>query len=72
MLSACNTAASDGVGAEALSGLARAFIYAGARSLVVSHWDVLDDETVLLMSDYSNAAARISHFRMARHYSRLS
>ena len=40
VLSACNTASSDGVGAEALSGLARAFLYAGARSLVVSHWDV--------------------------------
>jgi CHAT domain-containing protein len=51
VLSACNTAASDGVGAEALSGLARAFFYAGARSLIVSHWDVLDDETVQLMSD---------------------
>ena len=51
ILSACNTAASDGVGAEALSGLARAFFYAGARSLVVSHWDVLDEETVQLMSD---------------------
>jgi CHAT domain-containing protein len=51
VLSACNTAASDGVGAEALSGLARAFFYAGARSLMVSHWDVLDDETVQLMSD---------------------
>jgi CHAT domain-containing protein len=51
VLSACNTAASDGVGAEALSGLARAFFYAGARSLVVSNWDVLDDETALLMSD---------------------
>jgi CHAT domain-containing protein len=42
VLSACNTASSDGVGAEALSGLARAFLYAGARSLVVSHWDVND------------------------------
>ena len=51
VLSACNTAASDGVGAEALSGLARAFFYAGARSLVVSHWDVLDDATALLMTD---------------------
>jgi CHAT domain-containing protein len=38
ILSACNTAASDGApGAEALSGLASAFIYAGARSLLVSH-----------------------------------
>jgi CHAT domain-containing protein len=51
VLSACDTAASDGVGAEALSGLARAFLYAGARSLVVSHWDVLDEETARLMSD---------------------
>ena len=42
VLSACNTASSDGVGAEALSGLAQAFFYAGARSLVVSHWDVND------------------------------
>jgi CHAT domain-containing protein len=31
MLSACNTAAGDADGAEALSGLARAFFYAGAR-----------------------------------------
>src|SRR6266436_2351931 len=31
--------------------VARAFFYAGARSLVVSHWDVLDDGTALLMSD---------------------
>jgi len=41
MLSACNTAASDGrVGAEGLSGLAKSFFYAGARSLLVSHWYV--------------------------------
>jgi CHAT domain-containing protein len=39
ILSACNTAgAGDTVGAEALSGLARAFFYAGARALLVSHW----------------------------------
>jgi CHAT domain-containing protein len=64
VLSACNTAASDGVGAEALSGLARAFFYAGARSLVVSHWDVLDDETALLMSDLfkrSSQSQSLSH-----------
>lgn len=41
VLSACNTAAgSGGEGAEALSGLARAFFYAGARALLVSHWAV--------------------------------
>ena len=31
VLSACNTAAGDKPGAEALSGLARAFFYAGAN-----------------------------------------
>jgi CHAT domain-containing protein len=40
VLSACNTAAGDTPGAEALSGLARAFFYAGARALLVSHWAV--------------------------------
>ena len=32
VLSACNTIAGDKPGAEALSGLARAFFYAGARA----------------------------------------
>jgi CHAT domain-containing protein len=40
VLSACNTAEGDKPGAEALSGLARAFFYAGARALMVSHWTV--------------------------------
>ena len=40
VLSACNTIAGDKPGAEALSGLARAFFYAGARALIVSHWSV--------------------------------
>jgi CHAT domain-containing protein len=44
VLSACNTAAGDGTpGAEGLSGLARAFLYAGARAILVSHWPVGDD-----------------------------
>ena len=50
VLSACNTAAEDNPGAEALSGLARAFIYAGARSLLVSHWEVDDEVTATLMT----------------------
>jgi len=40
VLSACNTAAGDKYGAEELSGLARSFFYAGARALLVSHWEV--------------------------------
>jgi CHAT domain-containing protein len=49
VLSACNTAAGSGTGnAEALSGLARAFFYAGARALLVSHWYVDSRAAVLL------------------------
>ncbi len=40
VLSACNTGAADGAGAEAVSGLGRAFFYAGTRSLLVSMWPV--------------------------------
>ena len=49
ILSACNTAAGDKPGAEALSGLARAFFYAGARTLLVSHWPVYSDAAVQLL-----------------------
>jgi len=58
VLSACNTASSDGEDAEALSGLARAFLYAGARSLVVSHWDVSDEATKQLMSSLFKISAK--------------
>ena len=49
VLSACNTAAADGSpGAEGLSGLARAFFFAGSRSLLVSQWEVLSVAAVQL------------------------
>jgi CHAT domain-containing protein/tetratricopeptide (TPR) repeat protein len=49
ILSACNTAASDGTpAAEGFSGLAKAFFYAGARALLVSHWSVSSDAAVKL------------------------
>ncbi len=48
VLSACNTASGDKVGADALSGLARAFIFAGARALLVSHWAVDSEAAVEL------------------------
>jgi len=50
VLSACNTAGGDGPGAEALSGLARAFFYAGARALLVSHWPVDSYAATMLTS----------------------
>jgi len=48
VLSACNTIAGDKPGADALSGLARAFFYAGARALLVSHWSVASDAATRL------------------------
>jgi CHAT domain-containing protein len=51
VLSACNTAGASGQpGGEGLSGLARAFFYAGARSLLVSHWEVSDAATTRLIT----------------------
>lgn len=40
VLSACNTAGAVQPGDEVLSGLASAFFYAGARSVLVTHWGV--------------------------------
>ncbi|MDX2156104.1 MAG: CHAT domain-containing tetratricopeptide repeat protein [Hyphomicrobiaceae bacterium] len=48
VLSACNTAAGSEAGAEALSGLARSFFYAGARALLVTHWAVDSEAAVRL------------------------
>jgi len=49
ILSACNTATADGTpGADSLSSLGRAFLYAGAGSLLASRWRVADDATAAL------------------------
>ena len=58
ILSACNTAAGAATSAEALSGLARAFIYAQARALLVSHWEVYSDATVKLITGAVGEMAR--------------
>ncbi len=57
VLSACNTAAADGQGAEAVSGLGRAFLYAGARSLLVSNWPVHSAATTNLMTSLFRACS---------------
>jgi CHAT domain-containing protein len=52
ILSACNTAGAGRqvIGAEPLSGLTRAFFYAGARAVLVSHWAVYSDAAVKLVT----------------------
>lgn len=62
VLSACDTggrAALSSIGTglggprgEALSGLVRSFFYAGARSVIASHWQIPDTETVTLMEHF--------------------
>ena len=69
VLSACNTAAEEKPGAEALSGLARAFFYAGARSLIVSNWEIDDESTARLMLNTFQAStsdAKLSHAEALR------
>lgn len=65
ILSACDTAAGENQNpdAEGLSGLARAFFFAGARSLLVSHWPVRDDVAAKLTPD---AVARSATGTMTR------
>jgi CHAT domain-containing protein len=60
ILSACNTAggAGEDKAAEALSGLARVFFYAGARALLVSHWEVDSDAAVQLVTGAAEALAK--------------
>lgn len=56
LLAACNTAAGDGN--EALTGLARGFFYAGARSLLVTHWAVETESTRELIGQALQSYAR--------------
>ncbi len=67
VLSACDTGGGLAAGVEdktglagsgeALSGLTRAFIYAGARGLIVSHWSVDVHAMVTLMTSMFAAGA---------------
>jgi CHAT domain-containing protein len=65
ILSACNTAAGVAKDAEPLSGLARAFIYAGARALIVSHWSVDSAATVKLITSAIGAVTGSSRLGRA-------
>ena len=57
VLSACNTAGPSAKTGESLSGLARAFFYAGASSVVSTLWDVADEPASQLVADFYRSFA---------------
>jgi CHAT domain-containing protein len=57
VLSACQTALGREVRGEGLIGMTRAFLHAGARSVVVSLWEVADRSTAELMIRFYRALA---------------
>jgi CHAT domain-containing protein len=82
VVSACQTGRGQLLLGEGIIGLSRAFLYAGARSVIVSLWDVTDMSTGQLMKDFyknltqgmSNSAAlrraklqMLENTRMQRH-----
>jgi len=67
-LSGCGTGMSKVIGGDELIGLVRGFLYSGARSLVVSLWDVHDRATADLMKTfYSQLAAGESRWSSLRY-----
>ncbi|MCC6657516.1 MAG: CHAT domain-containing protein, partial [Rhodocyclaceae bacterium] len=51
VLSACNTASGDGRNEEAISGLGRAFFFAGTRRLLLTYWPVETVSASLLTTE---------------------
>ena len=61
VLSACQSAQGESRKAEGISGLARAFFYAGSRGVVCSLWQVNDQDASEMMVDfYTGLKARLS------------
>ncbi len=57
VLSACETAAGPTIGQEGVLNLARAFLVAGARSVITTLWTISDDTSMALMKQfYQNLA----------------
>jgi CHAT domain-containing protein len=60
ILSACNTASGERGDVEVLSGLARAFFFAGAKSILASHWAIDSYASKLLVGAMFVKGPRLS------------
>jgi len=58
VLSSCESALGRDLGSEGINGLPRAFLYAGARSVIASLWKVDDEATVPLMKMFYSRLQR--------------
>jgi CHAT domain-containing protein/tetratricopeptide (TPR) repeat protein len=58
VLSSCESALGKDLGSEGIIGLPRAFLYAGARSVIASLWKVDDDASVTLMKTFYSRLLR--------------
>jgi CHAT domain-containing protein len=58
VLSSCESALGKDLGSEGINGLPRAFLYAGARSVIASLWKVDDEATVPLMKMFYSRLQR--------------
>jgi tetratricopeptide (TPR) repeat protein len=55
VISACQTGIAEALSGDEVAGLAQAFLHAGARSLIVTLWNVNDSSTASLMRTFYDA-----------------
>jgi CHAT domain-containing protein len=74
-LSACETGLGPRVQGEGVVGLSRAFMTAGAHSVLVSLWEVADESTALLMEEFYRLLAqgidKLEALKKAKEYLRM-
>lgn len=72
VLSACKSGGGKLVRGEGLVGLTRAFLYAGAKTMVVSLWSVDDQSTAQFMEKFYTSLVTGSHKNKALRQAKLS
>ena len=72
ILSACNTASADSSEGDPLSGLSRGFFFAGARAMLVTHWEVESESASVITSATVQTYAANPHLTRAQALQRAS